>query len=124
MTFVVRLIVTVLLAGWLPLQSVAAVTMPFCGADHDSRAMAMEAMDHARAMDHSHHDMGHDAAAGGGSHHDLDCNQCGLCHLACASALPSTTPALSDVLQAVFQPAPAVSATLFQPDRLLRPPRG
>ena len=51
------------------------------------------------------------------------CDQCGLCHLACASALPVSPTELRCELRSVLQPAPAASSTAFLSDTLLRPPR-
>ena len=51
------------------------------------------------------------------------CDQCGLCQLACASALPVSSTELRCELRSVLQPAPATSSTAFLSDTLLRPPR-
>ncbi len=124
MTPVVRLFVSLLLALCLPLQTVAAATMPFCGADHEGSAMAAGAMAHTMATEHAHHDMGDGSADGHEPQGGLGCNQCGLCHLACASTLPSRAPDVSDVLRAVYQSAPVAAAKSFKPDPVLKPPRG
>lgn len=103
--------------------------MPFCEmGDMGSEKMSRQsAHGESMPMDHADHDMehvSHHADGDTGSQQGLDCNQCGLCHLACASALPSSTPVLSDVLQSVYQAALAASVTSFQPTPLRKPPRG
>ncbi len=124
-----RILITLILAVCLPLQSVGAVTMPFCEAG-DMASMDMASahhempMDHEMSMDHASHDMNHHGEGDAGSQQGLDCNQCGLCHLACASALPSSTPVLSDVLKSVYQTALAANVSSFQADPLRKPPRG
>ncbi len=120
---VARLIALIVLAVCLPLQSIGAVTMPFCAAG-DTTSMDIAGMDHSMPMDHAGHDMDHHPDSNGDQHEGMDCNQCGLCHLACASALPSTMPVLSDVLQSVYQAALAANVTFFLPDPVLKPPRG
>ena len=112
-------------------------------ADHDSRSG--DAGEHAgHVHDASPHDIAaHDAtpathadasadphaghAAGGDDPVTMSdgggCDQCGLCHLACASALPVSTTELRCELRSVLQPAPASSSTAFLSDTLLRPPR-
>lgn len=123
MTRVVRLVALIVLAVCLPLQSVGAVTMPFCAAG-DATSMDVAGMDHSMPMDHAGHDMDHHPDGASDQHEGMDCNQCGLCHLACASALPSSMPVLSDVLQPVYQATRAVSVTSFLPDPVRKPPRG
>jgi NAD-dependent dihydropyrimidine dehydrogenase PreA subunit len=74
----------------------------------------------ASADPHAGHAAGGDdpvTMSGGG------CDQCGLCQLACASALPVSTTELRCELRSVLQPAPASSSTAFLSDTLLRPPR-
>ena len=123
-----RFLVILILVVCLPIRSVGAANMPYCEPG-DMASMDMAAMGHGMTMehempaDHAGHDMGHH----GESKADpkaLDCNQCGLCHLACASALLSSTPVLSDVLQSVYQSTAAVNVTSFQPDPFRKPPRG
>lgn len=123
MTRVIRLVALIVLAVCLPLQTVGAVTMPFCAAG-DAASMDMAGMDHSMAMDHAGHDMDHHPDGASGQHEGMGCNQCGLCHLACASALPSSMPVLSDVLRPVYQATRAVSVTSFLPDPVRKPPRG
>jgi hypothetical protein len=86
-----RLVISVLLL-WLPLQAVAAVTMPFCRHTFDSGMTASQ--EPALAAQHAHHQ--HEPGAPSGSpssaadqHGGLTCNDCGSCHLACAPAVLS-----------------------------------
>lgn len=124
-----RLLVILILVICLPIRSVGAANMPYCeagdmaGMDHK---MAMDhdmPMGHEMPADHAGHDMGHHGD-GKADPKALDCNQCGLCHLACASALLSSAPVLSDVLQSVYQSTAVVNVTSFQPDPFRKPPRG
>ena len=128
-----RLLVILILVVSLPIRSVGAANMPYCEAG-DMAPMDMAAMDHGMNMDHempmdhgvpadhADHDMGHHGD-GKADPKALDCNQCGLCHLACASALLSSAPVLSDVLQSVYQSTAAVNVASFQPDPFRKPPR-
>lgn len=98
--------------------------MPFCEAG-DMASVNMAGMDHSMSMDHAGHAMTHDAGGHGDQQQGgMDCNQCGLCHLACASALPSSLPVFSDVLQSVHQATVMAHLSSFQPDLVLKPPRG
>ena len=123
-----RFLVILILVVCLPIRSVGAANMPYCEPG-DMASMDMAAMGHGMTMehempaDHAGHDMGHHGE-GKADPKALDCNQCGLCHLACASALLSSTPVLSDVLQSVYQSTAAVNVTSFQPDPFRKPPRG
>lgn len=102
----------VLLAIWLPLQSVMAFAAPLCrhGAEQ-AQAAAAEAIAQAEAalapchqmvagMDHDAHGpaTGHQADHDGGS-----CDQCQSCHLAFSGALPPRQPPL-------HPPAPGADA--------------
>jgi hypothetical protein len=122
---VARLIALIVLTVCLPLQTLGAVTMPFCEAG-DMASANMAGMDHSMPMDHADHAMPHEAGGHGDQQPQggMDCNECGLCHLACASALPSSMPVLSDVLQSVRLPAVMAHLSSFQPDLVLKPPRG
>jgi hypothetical protein len=108
-----RPLAILLLLIWLPLQGVAAAAVPFC--DHQPPPAAGPADQHA-----GHHDAGH----GTPDHTALSgaCDDCGVCHLACAPAVPSQTtlPGMCAATQhAVFEsgtPPP------FVPDLLQRPP--
>lgn len=125
MHHVARLIALIVLTACLPLQTLGAITMPFCEAG-DMASANMAAMDHSMPMDHAGHAMTHDASGHGDQQPQgrMDCNQCGLCHLACASALPSSLPVLTDALQSVRQATVMAHVSSFQPDLVLKPPRG
>jgi hypothetical protein len=112
-----RLLVAAILALALPLQTVGAATMTLCARDHAPQA-APEATTVATA-DGSAHEACHSKPA-----QNADCNQCSLCHLACASALPSSMPMLSDVRQDAYVTTLAFNVTSYLPDPLLKPPRG
>ena len=129
-----RLFLLAWLTVCLPVQAAAVASMPFCGmggqgaAAMVSSSMVSSSMASSTPTDiagspaadnpHAHCVQADAKAAGGGS----GCDRCVLCHLAGATALPSSTLALDDSLVAVLQPAPAMSPTPFRPDLLLRPP--
>ena len=120
-----RLLFLLLLALWLPVQSAVAFAMPFCG--HAGRPEA-----HAAAAGNpggGEQASGHDAHAG---HHgakaavsDLagGCDQCGLCHMACAGFMPcSPRQSLAGPHGHVFVDAPLAAVTNPHFDPLDRPP--
>jgi hypothetical protein len=113
-----RLIIVFAAALWLPLQAVAAAFMPMC-----QHGVATGATMHGE----QHCDM-HDAASGApadpsGQAPD-DCDRCGFCHLAGASALPATPVVRlappSDGKDAV-PPAPTFLSFIPEPPR--HPPK-
>lgn len=112
----VRFLLVAVLALALPLQTVGAATMTLCARDHAPHAAAHAV---ATEVDGSAHDACHAKPA-----QNTDCNQCSLCHVACASALPSGTPVLSDVLQDVHVAALTIGTASHLPDLVLKPPRG
>ena len=113
----------------LSLQPVAAAWAAPCA--HQASAQALpEYADHAGMVDSGHHDChGTDADAGaaladGGAWTADSCMQCGICHLACAGALPVSAPA-------TFARPAALPSTVAPPstflshvgDLLVPPPR-
>jgi hypothetical protein len=106
-----RSLALLLLLVWLPLQGVAAAAMPFC--EHQQAPAGAADRHDGHPQDHRSAD--HGVPAG-------NCDDCGVCQLACAPAMPSqsTVPAMSAATQrAAFEcgtPPP------FVPDRLHRPP--
>ena len=121
-----RFLVVLLLLACLPMKVVAAVAMPFCG-------MADVAMKVADGHDgHGDHSSGHGEHADHGAtaahspdpapSSDDDCNRCGLCHLACASAIPVDIPVLTIRYAPVLSAAPPASFVSFIPEVLFRPP--
>jgi hypothetical protein len=106
-----RSLALLLLLIWLPLQGVAAIAMPFCGHQQvPAGAAGGHDGDH-----HEHASADHAVPPG-------NCDDCGVCQLACAPAMPSQSslPAMSAATQrATFvrgMPPP------FVPDPLQRPP--
>jgi hypothetical protein len=82
-----RRLVVLLLLLWLPLQGLAALTMPFCRHALDSDLL--HSVQEAAPAGHSHHEHGAPAPVSHGVDHagSLACNDCGACHLACAAVL-------------------------------------
>lgn len=117
----------------LPLQVVGAVAMPFCASGHGAGAahsagaggdFQSGSAHHPAGAGHAGHG-GHSAAAmdedSGCGHHG--CDQCGLCHLACASALPARATDVTVSCHAPQLATPAANVTFHIPDPLRRPPR-
>ncbi len=110
---------------WLPLQAIAAVSMPFC--PHGGMAGVAQTSAHA----HHHHD---DTAAGSGHHGSpygdqhpaagslQQCNNCGACNLACAPAVPVSPLLLAGVTTTAQPQFAAHSRGLFIPDQPQPPP--
>jgi len=80
-----RKLVALLFAVLLPLQTLASMAMPLQAAGQAAAMQAEHCPGHGDAAGHDEHD-----ASGG-----LACDQCGICHLACAGMMPSAeaTPA-------------------------------
>lgn len=117
-----RSIIALLMMLWLPLQGFTAVAMPFCEhAMHGSAATESGADAHAGHGHHTGNPPTTDAHhIGGGAL--FACNDCGVCHLACTPAAPSSTPGVdSDCTYAYSQRAPA-RPPLFIPEQPKHPP--
>ncbi len=115
----------------LPLQGWAAVAMPFCqpraataaGQPHEHGTDGLIAAHHAG---HEMSDQGVEAPAGVDrtDHHTrLRCNQCDLCALACAGALPSSARHLAILGTDIPRPGDIEAAFAFITLPLLKPPR-
>lgn len=87
-TISLRRFIAVLLMLWLPIQTAGAVIMPFC--KHALRAHAVQQIEaDAPVGEHCAAHAGQNEAQGTG----IDCDQCELCHLACAGFMaPSFAP--------------------------------
>lgn len=119
-----RKFVIIVLMLWLPLQALAAVSMPFCA------GMAGSAPTSA----HAHHQHEGSTPAGnsyGSAHSDhrhaaagtlQQCNNCGACNLACALGVPVSTQLLTQVAPTVQLHFSAHSPGLFIPDQPQPPP--
>lgn len=79
-----RRLLVVLLMLWLPIQTASAVIMPFCAHALGAQVPQLESATSAEA-----HCALHDALDGSSAlHDDANCDQCALCHLACAGFMP------------------------------------
>lgn len=111
-----RLLPILFTALWLPLQAVAALTMPFC--THGPVSGEASAL---ASLEHPCHEQGQ--AEGGAAQQDgFACDQCGFCHLACAGMAPA--PLVAAVPLPVGDRYARVAAA-FPPDHipeLLQPP--
>ena len=104
-------------ALWLPVQTMAAMSMPLCGYAQE-QALAIEM---SKAAEQSDAAMPcHEALTPDHTAHDRACDNCEQCHLACAGFLPSA-PMAADVIPAAHCFAlPAVTAP---PSHIVEPPQ-
>ncbi len=119
-----RIVVVLLLLACLPMKVVAAVAMPFCGLATDAAsAVSMGHGDHG--ADHARH-AGHAAMDESPAESTPvladDCSRCGLCHLACASAIPLDAVAVKIAFAPVLEAAVPATFLSFIPEVLFRPP--
>jgi hypothetical protein len=107
-----RSLALLLLLIWLPFQGVAAAAMPFCKHQQVPAGLADQ---HAGHHDPGHEMADHGAAPGG-------CDDCGVCQLACAPAVPSqsTLAAITPDTEHVAFECGALPP--FVPDLLHPPP--
>lgn len=104
---------SIFIALWLPIQSAAAVTMPFC------RQAAEQVV---AAAAHCHEQTAEQAAPAMAG--DLECDNCSLCHLACTGfllAAVSTTHAPLTV--SVLVPKLQLASASHIPEPPQQPPR-
>jgi hypothetical protein len=101
-----RSLLAALMILWLPLQGIAAVTMPFCVHGLGAPAvhsMPIEALAEAGLQDsqpaaHDATDAHHHRNEHTGTQHGSDptgtlaCNDCSMCHLACSPAVSTSAP--------------------------------
>ena len=84
MQHLTRKLLLICLMLWLPLQGYAATMMPFCARGQHDQQAAHQMQQQAQGK--------HDAHAGHDQHHgssNTPCDNCSLCHLCSAMALPS-----------------------------------
>jgi hypothetical protein len=129
-----RKIVALFLLSWLPLQGIAAVDMPFCqhallGASHRHAGVETgvahqhEVQSDARAR--HHHSATHSTPATGApnpSFADLECDDCGACHLACAATIPVSLSMMLGALAYAPTPGPLQTLLEFTPQQPDPPP--
>jgi hypothetical protein len=98
----------ILLALWLPIQANAALTMPFCR--HAPEPVAAETT-------HCHEQMVNAAAS------DIDCDNCGLCHLASAGFLLAPTDTFPLHAASILVPKLQAASASHIPEPPQQPPR-
>jgi hypothetical protein len=114
-----------LLMLWLPLQGLAALTMPFCRHALDAGA---EQVTHALTdAEHAHHAHDHRTPADQPPSDDhqsgLSCNDCGACQLACAAMmLPSPVLGTLAAVAGPLHVAPPLAPPAFVLDQPYPPP--
>jgi ABC-type nickel/cobalt efflux system permease component RcnA len=105
-------------ALWLPVQTMAAMSMPLCRHAQEramAAAMSDDAAQPAEAMMPCHEAMAADQAA-----HDTGCDNCEQCHLACAGFLPSAAQVAGVIAMATDYVVPPVTAP---PSHITEPPQ-
>jgi hypothetical protein len=109
---------------WLPLHGVAAVAMPFCQhAAHETGAQPDTAQHHAaQPADHRHSAAHQQAADQNGLLSNLDCGDCGPCHLACSPLAACGAPTVAVPGAEIFSLLVPCSPSLFVPEQPKRPP--
>jgi hypothetical protein len=124
-----RIFVVLLLLACLPLKVVAAVAMPFCGMASAATSAFVVSMGHGDHGDHGADHAQHPGHAGvtalpadGTPASGDDCSRCGLCHLACASAIPIDVAVLTIAFAPVLEAAVPITFLSFIPEVLFRPP--
>jgi hypothetical protein len=123
-----RVPIALLMMLWLPLQGVAAVAMPFC---MESARPGVDAATSNPHLDHQHvagvHSEDVNASKVPGTSHTprhgehsphLQCNDCGVCHLACAPMVGVAVQTQVVPDSETFSSSPQA----FPPAHLLDPP--
>jgi hypothetical protein len=128
-----RTLVSLLMIFWLPVQGYAAIAMPFCqhalhGAPvgHISVAAA-QGVGHGNIPDHAHHSAvsSSERVSPAGNHQHspaIDCNDCGVCHLACSLAMVSVRYEPAAPQRERFALISPAVPPLFVPEQPKRPP--
>ncbi len=114
-----RLLPLFVAALWLPFQAIAATAMPFCR--HGEAHKTVATVDGV-AVEHCHMHDPQPAPAD----HGVNCDDCGVCHLAAAGFIPTTgqavlvIPAARDFCaDAPLAPASAIPEPPQQPPKRL-----
>lgn len=81
-------------ALWLPVQTIAALSMPLCRHAPGQRGAADATKPSAAEM--PCHEA-HEAAAADQAANDAGCDNCTICHMACAGFIPSAPLATSPI---------------------------
>jgi hypothetical protein len=101
-------------ALWLPVQTIAAMVMPLCRHAQE-QAMPTVATDEAESTHHCH-----EAPAPDPAKHDAGCDNCEICHLACAGFMPSAPLTTSPMPVVTRYELPAIVAP---PSHIAEPPQ-
>ena len=101
-------------ALWLPVQTMAAMSMPLCRHAQE-QAMAGIAAEQSAAAAPCHEAMDSDQAA-----HDAACDNCEICHMAGAGFMPSAPLATSLISAEYHFVLPAIAAS---PSHIAEPPQ-
>lgn len=115
MSLVLRKLLVVFFALWLPISSVAAAMMPQCA--HDKAKQMHSDAAHAAAHGDEQHHGPHDQAPGDESAATGECAQCGLCMFACTPWLAGTQTSFE-----AFRSFPAIDGVFSAFHSLIFPP--
>jgi len=100
---------------WLPLQGYAATLMPFCS--HAQQHQMNQ--EHLHVLPDTDHVQQHHAPSSDANH---ACDDCSLCHMCGALALPSLTSDLQAVQNQVYGLQIQLAYTPHYPEQPQRPP--
>ncbi len=105
-------------ALWLPVQTMAAMSMPLCRHAQE-QAMTGAAAEQPDAAEHCHEAVAPDQVAQSGAHGGA-CDNCESCHMACAGVMPSAErlPGVLEITRSYV--IPTVNAP---PSHITEPPQ-
>ena len=103
-------------ALWLPVQTMAAMSMPLCRHAQEQAMAGVELQQDAAAV-HCHETT---APASDQTAHDAGCDNCDQCHLACAGFMPSA-PLATIMIPAGY--AYVLPAIVAPPSHISEPPQ-
>ena len=104
-------------ALWLPVQTMAALSMPLCRHAQE-RGLASVAAEESAAAVVCHE--AHHAAAADQTAHDAGCDSCEMCHLASSGFMPSALVAQGLMPAGHYYESPAITAP---PSHIAEPPQ-
>lgn len=127
-SIVLKRLTAFLLILWLPLQGMAMVAMPFCKhaapLDWSDGAGILAMHSHGDvASDRVRHHDGYDTHYDGAPDHSASaCDQCELCHLACAGYVPAESKASPPLADRAFSSSEHDRFRSFHGELFDRPP--
>lgn len=106
----------ILIALWLPLQSAAAVTMPFCRHAQDQLAQQQAGQMATHCHEHEQTEASSVSALG------VDCDNCEMCHLATAGYLLAASEQMPPLATSILVPGQKLASASHIPEPPQQPP--